>query len=65
MVKRHRRQRNPQEPSAIIEMEAPLHISNVQSGLPLVHRRPLRVGFRFLEDGRKVRNCKNCNEAID
>jgi large subunit ribosomal protein L24 len=27
--------------------------------------RPTRVGFRFLEDGRKVRACKHCDEVID
>jgi len=27
--------------------------------------KPTRVGFRLLEDGRKVRFCKHCNEAID
>jgi len=64
LVKRHRRQRNPQEPSGIIEMEAPLHVSNVKVVCPSC-REAVRVGFRFLEDGRKVRSCKNCNEAID
>ena len=64
MMKRHRRQRNPQEPSAIIEIEAPLHVSNVKVVCRRVDK-PSRVGFSFLEDGRKVRVCKNCNEAID
>lgn len=64
MVKKHRRQRNPQEPSAIIEMEAPLHVSNVKVVCPSCSS-AVRVGFKFLDDGRKVRNCKNCNEAID
>ena len=64
LVKRHRRQRNPQEPSAIIEMEAPLHVSNVKVVCTSCNQ-AVRVGFKFLEDGRKVRTCKNCNEAID
>ncbi len=64
LVKRHRRQRNPQEPSAIIELEAPLHVSNVKVVCRSCNE-ATRVGFKFLEDGRKVRNCKNCNEAID
>ncbi len=42
LVKRHRRQRNPQEPSAIIEMEAPLHVSNVKVVCPLVLGRRAR-----------------------
>ena len=64
LVKRHRRQRNPQEPSAIIELEAPLHVSNVKVVCRSCNQ-ATRVGFRFLDDGRKVRACKNCNEAID
>jgi large subunit ribosomal protein L24 len=63
-VKRHLRSTNPQEPSGIIEMEASLDMSN----LALVCSncdRPTRVGFRMLEDDRKVRFCKRCDQAID
>ncbi|MDA0352468.1 MAG: 50S ribosomal protein L24 [Chloroflexi bacterium] len=64
IVKRHRRGSSPQDPGGIIEMEAPIHASN----LALVCTncdRATRVGFRSLDDGRKVRFCKRCNEAID
>ncbi|MEE8422716.1 MAG: 50S ribosomal protein L24, partial [Dehalococcoidia bacterium] len=64
MVKKHRRQRNVNEPSQIIEIESPIHHSNVR----LVCRScdaAVRVGFRRLEDGRKVRFCKSCDEVID
>ncbi len=64
MVKKHRRARTAMEASQIVEVESPLHISNVR----VVCRscgKAVRVGFRPLEDGRKVRYCKNCNEAID
>jgi large subunit ribosomal protein L24 len=64
MVKRHRRSTNPQQPSGIIDMEAPIALSN----LALVCKscgNAARVGFRILEDDRKVRFCKHCNEAID
>ena len=64
MVKRHRRSTSPQEPSGIIEMEAPVDMSN----LALVCAncdRATRVGFRRLEDDRKVRFCKRCDETID
>jgi large subunit ribosomal protein L24 len=64
LVKRHRRQRNQQEPSAIIDIEAPLHVSNVKVVCPSCSE-AVRVGFKFLEDGRKVRSCKSCGEAID
>ena len=64
MMKRHRRSQSPQQPGGIIDMEAPIAVSN----LAVVCRscdKAARVGFRLLEDGRKVRYCKHCNEAID
>jgi large subunit ribosomal protein L24 len=27
--------------------------------------RPTQIGFRFLDDGKKVRFCKSCREVID
>ena len=63
VVKRHTR---PTQTTAggIVEKEAPIHISN------LAHVDPktgdaTRVGFRFLEDGRKVRFAKRSGEVID
>lgn len=64
MMKKHQRARSMEQPSQILHTEAPIHASNLR----VVCRscdRPVRVGFRFLEDGRKVRFCKHCNEAID
>lgn len=46
-----------------ITQEAPIHISNVM----LVCNRcsqPVRVGFRRLDDGAKVRVCQLCKETI-
>lgn len=63
MVKRHRRQRSANEVSAIVEIEAPLHASNVQVVCPSCTK-AVRVGFKLLEDGKKVRVCKACGEAI-
>lgn len=68
LVKKHQR---PVAPSGaprtqvgIIEFEAPIHISNVMLVCPHCSQRT-RVGFRFLEEGNKVRYCKKCDEAID
>lgn len=64
MIKKHQRSLGPQQPGGIIDREAPIQISN----LAVVCRScdaATRVGFRILEDGRKVRFCKKCNEAID
>jgi large subunit ribosomal protein L24 len=63
MVKRHTA---PSQASSggIIEKEAPLHISNVAHIDPKSSE-PTRVGFRVLEDGRKVRYAKRSGEIID
>lgn len=64
MIKRHSRARRATRQAGIIELEAPIHISNVM----LVCEKcgtPTRVGFHFLADGKKVRVCKSCREVID
>jgi large subunit ribosomal protein L24 len=48
----------------IIEREMPLHVSNVAIFNPQT-RKPDRVGFRVLEDGRKVRFFKSNGEVLD
>jgi large subunit ribosomal protein L24 len=65
MVKRHTKG-NPQQniPGGIIDKEAPIHVSNVMiynsnSG------EADRVGFKILEDGKKVRIFKSSGEQID
>jgi large subunit ribosomal protein L24 len=64
IVKKHRRGRSPQDPGGIIEIEAPIALANLQV-VCSVCSQPARIGFRILEDGRKVRTCKKCNEVID
>jgi len=68
LVKKHQRPISPsgapRTQTGVIEFEAPIHISNVMLVCPHCSKRT-RVGFRFLEDGRKVRYCKKCDEAID
>jgi large subunit ribosomal protein L24 len=68
LVKKHQRpiapSGAPRTQTGIIEFEAPIHISNVMLVCPHCSQR-VRVGFRFLEDSRKVRFCKKCDEAID
>ena len=48
----------------IIHVEAPLKRSH---GRFLCNKcnHPTRIGFHFLEDGKKVRFCKACSEVID
>ena len=65
LVKKHTKP-NPQTgvQGGIIEREAPLHLSNVQVYNPATKQAD-RVGFRTLEDGRKVRYFKSNKEVID
>jgi large subunit ribosomal protein L24 len=64
MIKRHSRARRAARQAGIIELEAPIRVSN----LMLVCEKcgnPTRVSFRFLDDGKKVRICNSCREVID
>ncbi len=63
MVKRHTKP-SPQNPGGIVDKEAPLHVSNVSLVDPK-EGLPTRVGFKVLEDGRKVRYAKRSGETID
>jgi large subunit ribosomal protein L24 len=53
-----------QTQAGIIEFEAPVHLSNVMLICPQCDQRT-RVAFRRLEDGGKVRVCKECDAIID
>ncbi|HEU65695.1 MAG TPA: 50S ribosomal protein L24 [Chloroflexi bacterium] len=64
MIKRHSRARRAARQAGIIELEAPVHVSNVMLVCNKCNK-PARVGFSFLADGRKVRVCKSCGEVID
>ena len=64
MIKKHARATSKVSQAGIIEREAPMRISNVMFLCGKCNH-PTRIGFRFLEDGKKVRFCKACNEVID
>ncbi len=64
VVKRHMKPSQYAPEGGILEKEAPIDISNVM----LICNKcaqPTRVGKKVIEDGRKVRFCKKCNEIID
>jgi large subunit ribosomal protein L24 len=63
VAKRHTRQRMG-EPGGIVEKELTIHISNVAHVDPQ-SRKPTRVGYRRLDDGRKVRFARRSGEVID
>jgi large subunit ribosomal protein L24 len=63
MVKRHQRQTAGQE-AGIVAKEAPIQVSNLAIADPR-DGKATRVGFRILEDGRKVRFAKRSGDLID
>jgi len=65
IVKRHTKP-NPQAGVAggVVEREASIHISNVQVVDPSTGK-ATRVGFKVLEDGRKLRVSRSSGEALD
>lgn len=64
MIKRHLRPSRAVRQAGIIEREASVHVSDV-SLICTKCGKPTRVGFRYLDDGKKVRWCKKCREVID
>ena len=64
-VKRHTRP-NPLKGTTggIVEKEMPLHVSNVAIFNPATQKAD-RIGFRMLEDKRKVRFFKSNGELVD
>ena len=64
-VKRHTKP-NPMknQPGGIISKEVPIHVSNVAIWNPVTQKRD-RIGFKLLEDGRKLRFFKSNGEQIN
>jgi large subunit ribosomal protein L24 len=64
IVKKHSRPSAQNKQGGIIESEAPIHLSNVAL-LCNKCMAPARVKMQVLEDGKKTRVCRKCNEIID
>ncbi len=64
LIKRHTRARGTVRQAGIIEREEPIHVSNVMLLCSRCNH-PTRIGFRYLQDGRKTRICRSCGEVID
>ena len=64
MVKRHTKPRGPQQPGGIVEKEASIHASNIMILCDKCNA-PVRIGRKILGDGKKIRICRRCNEALD
>jgi large subunit ribosomal protein L24 len=64
LVKRHTKPRGPQQPGGVVEKEAAIHASNLMIMCDKCNA-PVRVGRKILTDGRKIRICRRCGEALD
>ncbi|QDH14798.1 50S ribosomal protein L24 [Oecophyllibacter saccharovorans] len=64
IAKRHAKPNRMGEGGGIIDKEMPVHLSNLMLIDPKSGK-PTRVGFRILEDGRKVRVAKASGEVIE
>lgn len=63
LVRRHTKQ-TPQTEGGILTKEAPIHLSNLAMVDPKSGK-PTRVGFKTLDDGRKVRIARRSGDLID
>lgn len=63
IVKRHQRQTKDRE-AGIVNKTAPINLSNIALADPK-DGKATRVGFKILDDGRKVRVAKRSGELID
>ena len=63
LVKKHARPTQTHK-GGIIEKEGSIHITNLMIICDKCNK-PVRVGKRTLEDGKKVRVCRSCEEVLD
>ncbi|MDD2519036.1 MAG: 50S ribosomal protein L24 [Bacilli bacterium] len=63
IIKRHKKS-DGQTPGSIIEMEAPIHASNVMILDPKTKKRT-RIGHTIDKNNKKIRISKKSNESID
>jgi large subunit ribosomal protein L24 len=63
-VKRHTRATGQARQAGIIEREEPINVSDVMLVCSKCNR-ATRIGYQYLEAGKKVRICRTCKEVID
>jgi large subunit ribosomal protein L24 len=64
VIKRHTKPSQKNRQGGILEREAPFAISNVMLFCGNCTK-PVRIGIKALEDGRRVRICKKCKEILE
>lgn len=63
VARRHQKQ-SPSQDGGIVSKEMPIHVSNLALADPKTGK-PTRVGYKFLNDGKKVRVARRSGEVID
>lgn len=61
MVKKTVKKRSQQDKGGIIDIEAPIHVSNVAL---VVNGKVSKIGYKFDDDGKKVRYAKKTGEVL-
>ncbi len=64
LVSKHTKPKGMGQPGGIVQVEAPIHLSNLKLVDPKTGK-PTKVGFRVLEDGRKVRVAKANGNLVE
>ncbi|MDP8260169.1 MAG: 50S ribosomal protein L24 [Candidatus Gygaella obscura] len=63
LVKKHMKKRSQEQQSGIVSVERPVSIAKLMVQCKKCNK-PVRIGFKFLENKEKVRICKKCKEVI-
>jgi large subunit ribosomal protein L24 len=64
MIKKHAKAKPQVKQAGIIEREAPISVSDVMLVCGKCNK-PARIGYRVLQDDRKVRICRACGEVVE
>lgn len=64
IVKKHTRGRQGARQAGVIEQEAAMNASKVMVVCPKCEK-GTRIGYSLLENGQKVRQCRNCGESFE
>jgi large subunit ribosomal protein L24 len=63
-IKKHSKAKGAARQAGIIDLEAPLDVSNVMLICSKCNK-PGRIGYKKLETGRLVRYCRACGEVVE
>ena len=64
MLKKHTKARGQVRQAGIIETEGTINVADVMLVCAKCNK-PARIGYRFLQDGRKARFCRACGEVVE